>query len=168
MQNWKKLRVCFWTYDKFWKGHDWQIKEKRMQKRVFRVAIFIPEKYVFRVCFESPFMRMISNLNYKCPPPRQSATPDSEKFVKNQEKEGKNQEKKEKLGRKGKNREGSFTFPFLTDTTGYATEDRTLIHIGCRMLLFHFRSYLRVCCSLKQGNFGFNRFMIKCFGLDRI
>ena len=72
-----------------------------MQKRVFRVAIFIPEKYVFRVCFESPFTRMISNLNNKCPP--------TEKFVKNQEKEGKNQEKKEKSGRKGKNREGSFT-----------------------------------------------------------
>ena len=28
---------------------------------------FIPEKYVFRVCFESPFMRMISNLKYKAP-----------------------------------------------------------------------------------------------------
>ena len=29
--------VCFWSYDQFWKGHDEQIKEKRMQKRVFRV-----------------------------------------------------------------------------------------------------------------------------------
>ena len=38
-----------------------------MQKHVFRV--FIPEKYVFiRVCFESPFTRMISNLKYKWPP----------------------------------------------------------------------------------------------------
>ena len=26
------------------------------------------EKYVFRVCFESPFMRMISSLKYKWPP----------------------------------------------------------------------------------------------------
>ena len=53
----------------FGKGHDRQIKEKRMQKRVFIVSIFIPEKYMFRVCFESPFTRMISNLKYKCPPP---------------------------------------------------------------------------------------------------
>ena len=40
---------------------------KRMQKRVFRVY-FVPEKYVFRVCFKSPFTRMISSLKYKCPP----------------------------------------------------------------------------------------------------
>ena len=32
-----KKKVCFWSYDKFWKGHDEQIKEKRMQKRIFRV-----------------------------------------------------------------------------------------------------------------------------------
>ena len=28
---------CFWSYDKFWKGYGEQIKEKRMQKGVFRV-----------------------------------------------------------------------------------------------------------------------------------
>ena len=33
-----KKRVYFWSYNKFWKGHDGQIKEKRMQKRVFRVS----------------------------------------------------------------------------------------------------------------------------------
>ena len=33
----------------------------------------------------------------------------------------KNQEKEEKSGRKGKNREGSFTLPLLTDRAGYAT-----------------------------------------------
>ena len=47
---------------------------------------------------------------------------DSEKFA---EKEGKNQEKEgkiaKKLGRKGKNQEGCFTLPLLTDRTGYAT-----------------------------------------------
>ena len=48
--------------------------------------------------------------------------PDSEKFAKNWEKEGKNQEKEEKSGRKGKNREGSFTLPLLTDRAGYATD----------------------------------------------
>ena len=57
--------------------------------------------------------------------------PDSENFTKNREKrekDGKNQkksekneEKEEKLGRKGKNRESSFTLPLLTDTAGYAT-----------------------------------------------
>ena len=39
----------------------------------------------------------------------QSATPDSEKCAKNREKEGKILKKEEKSGRKGKNREGSFT-----------------------------------------------------------
>ena len=55
----------------------------------------------------------------------QNATPDSENFAKNREKEGENQEKsgkKDKLGRKGKNREVSFTLPLLTDRAGYATE----------------------------------------------
>ena len=33
----------------------------------------------------------------------------------------KNQKKEEKSGRKGKNREGSFTLPLLTDRAGYAT-----------------------------------------------
>ena len=54
----------------------------------------------------------------------QSATPDSEKFTKNREKEGKirkNRGKEEKSGRKGKNREGSFALPLLTDRAGYAT-----------------------------------------------
>ena len=53
---------------------------------------------------------------------------DREKFAKNQEKEGKSGEKREKirkkeekLGRKGKNWEGSFTLPLLTDKGGYAT-----------------------------------------------
>ena len=40
------------------------------------------------------------------------------KLSKNWEKEGENQEK---LGRKGKNQEGSFTLPLLTDRAGYAT-----------------------------------------------
>ena len=38
-------------------------------KNAYLRFIFIPEKYVFRVCFESPFTRMISSLKYKCPPP---------------------------------------------------------------------------------------------------
>ena len=58
----------------------------------------------------------------------QSATPDSEKIAKigkNQEKilknSGKIGKKEEKSGRKGKNREVSFTLPLLTDRAGYAT-----------------------------------------------
>ena len=43
--------------------------------------------------------------------------PGSEKIAKNREKEGKNQEK---IGKERKNREGSFTLPFLTDKAGYA------------------------------------------------
>ena len=58
MQYWKKECV-FGHIDKFWKGYDGQIKKKGMQKCVLG-SIFIPEKYVFRVCFESRFTRMIA------------------------------------------------------------------------------------------------------------
>ena len=46
-------------------------------------------------------------------------------LLKNREKEGKKSGKiggkKEESGRKGKNQEGSFTLPLLTDRAGYAT-----------------------------------------------
>ena len=64
--NWKKWYV-FGHIDKFWKGHDIQI-EKNPCKNTYLGSILIPEKYVFRVCFESPFMRMASSLKYKWPP----------------------------------------------------------------------------------------------------
>ena len=51
----------------------------------------------------------------------QSVPLDSEKDAKNRKKEG-NIGKKKKSGRKGKNLEGSFTLPLLTDRAGYATE----------------------------------------------
>ena len=57
----------FGQIDKFWNGHDAQIK-KNACKNAYLGSVFIPEKYVFRVCFESPFMRMISSLKYKWPP----------------------------------------------------------------------------------------------------
>ena len=60
-------RVCFWPYRQVWKGHDGQIK-KNTCKNTYLGSIFIHEKYVFRVCFESPFTRMISSLKYKWPP----------------------------------------------------------------------------------------------------
>ena len=40
---------------------------------------------------------------------------------KKREKIMKNREKEEESGRKGKNREGSFTLPLLTDGAGYAS-----------------------------------------------
>ena len=39
--------------------------KKNACKNAYLGFIFIPAKYVFRVCFESPFTRMISNLKYK-------------------------------------------------------------------------------------------------------
>ena len=66
MQNWKKGYV-FGHFDKFWKGHDTQIK-KNTCKNAYLGSIFIPEKYMFRACFESPFTRMISSLKYKWHP----------------------------------------------------------------------------------------------------
>ena len=66
MQNWKKGYV-FGHTDKFWKGHDAQIK-KNACKNLYLGYFFIPEKYMFRVCFESSFTRMISSLKYKWPP----------------------------------------------------------------------------------------------------
>ena len=51
-------------------GKDMTDKLKKSTcKNAYLGSIFIPEKYVFRVCFESPFTRMISNLKYKWPPP---------------------------------------------------------------------------------------------------
>ena len=38
------------------------------KKNAYLGSIFLPEKYVFRVCFESPFTRMIYSLKYKFPP----------------------------------------------------------------------------------------------------
>ena len=63
----KKKSMFLGRIDQFWKGHDGQIK-KNSRKNAYLGSIFIPEKYVFRVCFESPFMSMISSLIYKCSP----------------------------------------------------------------------------------------------------
>ena len=55
VQNWGKkgvFLVILTNLERTW---------TRMQKRVYQESIFIPEKYVFRVCFQSPFTRMISS-----------------------------------------------------------------------------------------------------------
>ena len=62
-----KKGYVFGQIDKFWKGRDTQIK-KNACKNANLGSIFIPEKYVFRVCIESRFTRMISCLKYKWPP----------------------------------------------------------------------------------------------------
>ena len=41
-------KVCFWSYWRIWKGHE------DACKNAYQGSIFIPEKYVFRVCFKSP------------------------------------------------------------------------------------------------------------------
>ena len=68
MQNWKKGCV-FGRITNFGKDMTEKLK-KNACKNAYLRSIFIPEKYVFRVCFESPFTRMISNLKYKWPPSR--------------------------------------------------------------------------------------------------
>ena len=62
-----KKGCVFGHIDKFWKGHNGQIK-KNACKNMYLGSIFIRQKYMFRVCFESPFTRMISSLKYKWPP----------------------------------------------------------------------------------------------------
>ena len=62
--------VCFWSYWQILERTCTQIK-KNVCQNAYLGSIFIPEKYALRVCFESPFTRMISSLKYKCaPPPR--------------------------------------------------------------------------------------------------
>ena len=51
----------------------WWKSKKNACKNAYLGFIFIAEKYLFRVCFESPFMRMISSLKYKYPPGKLSA-----------------------------------------------------------------------------------------------
>ena len=66
-------RCVFCHIDKFWNGHDGQIK-KNACKNAYLGSIFIPEKYVFRVCFESPFTSMISSLKYKWHPGKKKSS----------------------------------------------------------------------------------------------
>ena len=64
----------FGHIDKLWKGHEGQVK-KNTCKSMYLGSVFIPEKYVFRMCFECPFTRMISILRYKFPPPPRDCSP---------------------------------------------------------------------------------------------
>ena len=63
-------KVCFWSdMDKFWKEHDRQIN-KNACKNAYLGSIFIPEKYVIRLLFVSPWMSLIPPLAIRVPPPR--------------------------------------------------------------------------------------------------
>ena len=67
MQNWKKGCV-FGHTDKFWKEHDRQIK-KNACKNAYLGSIFIPEKYVIRVLFASPWTSLIPPPAIRVAPP---------------------------------------------------------------------------------------------------
>ena len=67
VQNWKKGCV-FGHIDKFWKEHDRQIK-KNACKNAYLGSFFIPEKYVIRVLFVSPWTSLIPPLAIRVPPP---------------------------------------------------------------------------------------------------
>ena len=73
MQNWKKGCV-FGQIDKFWKGHDGQIK-KNACKNAYLRSIFIPEKYVIRVLFVCLWMSLIPPLAIQVAPPGSRALP---------------------------------------------------------------------------------------------
>ena len=66
MQNWEKGCI-FGHIDRFWKEHDRQIK-KNACKNAYLGSIFIPEKYVMRVLFVSPWTSLISPLAIRVPP----------------------------------------------------------------------------------------------------
>ena len=66
VQNWKKGCV-FGHTDKFWKGHDGQIK-KNACKNAYLGSIFIPEKYVIRVLFVCPWTSLIPPLAIRVAP----------------------------------------------------------------------------------------------------
>ena len=64
VQNWKKGKflAMFINFEK-------KMAKKFLKacKNTYLGSIFMDGKYVFRVCFESPFLRMISSLKYKWP-----------------------------------------------------------------------------------------------------
>ena len=64
-----KKGYVFGHIDKFWKEHDGQIKKNACQN-AYLGSFFIPEKYVIRVLFVSPWTSLIPPLAIRVPPPR--------------------------------------------------------------------------------------------------
>ena len=69
VQKCEKLekRVCFWSYRQILERHDEQIK-KNACKNAYLGSIFIPEKYVIRVLFVSPWTSLIPPLAIRVAP----------------------------------------------------------------------------------------------------
>ena len=64
-----KKKVYFWSLWHFVKENSDRRIKKRAWKNAYSYRVyFVPEKYMFRVCFENRFMKKISSLQYKCPP----------------------------------------------------------------------------------------------------
>ena len=63
-----KKGCVFGHIDKFWKEHDWQTK-KNACKNAYLGSFFIPEKYVIRVLFVSPWTSLIPPLAIRVAPP---------------------------------------------------------------------------------------------------
>ena len=79
MQNWKKGCV-FGHIDKFWKEHDRQIK-KNACKNAYLGSFFIPEKYVIRVLFVSPWTSLIPPLAIRVASPGSEHSSNSASFA---------------------------------------------------------------------------------------
>ena len=62
-----KKGCVFGHIDKFWKEHDRQIK-KNACKNAYLGSVFIPEKYVIRVFYVSPWTSLIPFMPFECPP----------------------------------------------------------------------------------------------------
>ena len=62
-----KKGSVFGHIDKFWKGHDRQIK-KNACKNAYLGSILIPEKYVISMLFVSPWTSLIPLLPFEWPP----------------------------------------------------------------------------------------------------
>ena len=62
-----KKSVFLVIIDKIWKEHDRHIK-KNACKNAYLGSIFIPEKYVIRVLYVSPWTSLIPLLLFECPP----------------------------------------------------------------------------------------------------
>ena len=68
MQNWENKKKCaFGHIDKFLKEHDREIK-KNAYINAYLGSIFIPEKYVIRVLFVSPWTSLIPPLAIRVAP----------------------------------------------------------------------------------------------------
>ena len=72
VQKHQKMGYVFSDGNKFCKKDGGNKLRKKTCKIMYLGSIFKSGKYMFRMGFDSPFRRMISNLKYKCPTPSPS------------------------------------------------------------------------------------------------